>query len=222
MSLQDFDLLNQQRYACRAFTQQRIDQEVLQHIFTVANQAPSNCNTQPWHTAVISGKRCDELRKMSVKAAKEFAFTMDFPYDGKYEGIYQKRQHQAAQQLYEAMGISREDKSARGEAFMRNFAFFDAPYVAFIFLPEEFGLREAADVGMYCQNLMLALSAAGLASCPQTALSFHAKLIREQLLIKPSLKLLMGISFGYADTNAPANNCQTTRANITENVQFFN
>ena len=106
---------------------------------------------------------------------------MDFPYDGVYEGVYKERQHGSAQALYDAVSITREDKAARHEQFMRNFTFFDAPHVAFLFLPEPFGLREAADLGMYAQTLMLALTAHGLGSCPQTALSFQADYVREQL-----------------------------------------
>lgn len=221
MQLSDFSQLSQQRYACRAFTSKTVGRKTLEHIFTIANQAPSNCNTQPWYTVVASGESCEKLRAKSITAAEQFDFTMDFPYDGTYEGKYKERQHTAAQTLYEAMGIAREDKTARHAAFMRNYSFFDAPHVAFIFLPEEFSLREAADVGMYAQNLLLAFQAAGLASCPQTALSFHADLVRKTFNINTDLKLLMGISFGYADLQAQANQCRTTRANITDNVQFF-
>lgn len=103
---------------------------------------------------------------------------MDFPYDGAYEGVYKERQYASAQALYDAVSITRADKAARHTQFMRNFTFFDAPHGAFLFLPEPFGLREAADLGMYAQTLMLALTAHGLSSCPQTALSFQADFVR--------------------------------------------
>ena len=48
-------------------------------------------------------------------------------------------------------------RSDRAAATLRNFALFDAPHVAFLFLPAWAGMREAADVGMYAQTLMLAL-----------------------------------------------------------------
>ena len=52
---------------------------------------------------------------------------------------------------------------------MGNFR-FDAPVVAL--LPDGFGLREACDLGMFTQTVMLGLTAQGLGSCPQTALGF--------------------------------------------------
>jgi len=103
---------------------------------------------------------------------------------------------------------------------MRNFTFFDAPHVAFLFLPEPFGLREAADLGMYAQTLMLAMTAHGLGSCPQTALSFEADFIRDSLGIDGSNKLLFGISFGYPDPDEPVNSCSTDRAALTDTVTF--
>jgi len=145
---------------------------------------------------------------------------MDFPFDGQYQGQYRNRQSDAAKRLYSAMGLSREDKEGRSLAFMRNFLFFDAPHVAFLFLPENFSIREAADLGMYAQNLMLAMTAFGVASCPQTALSFHADVVREHLAIPTSAKLLFGISFGYEDKACAANKTRVGRANLHDAVRF--
>jgi nitroreductase len=146
--------------------------------------------------------------------------SMDFPYDGSYDGVYKERQHGAAQALYDSVDIARDDKAQRHEQFMRNFTFFDAPHAAFLFLPEPFGLREAADLGMYAQTLMLAMTAHGLGSCPQTALSFQANFIRETLGVDASNKLLFGISFGYPDPDAPVNTCATDRAALADTVIF--
>jgi nitroreductase len=103
---------------------------------------------------------------------------------------------------------------------MRNFGFFDAPHVVFLFLPEWGGLREAADLGMYAQTLMLALAAHGLASCPQTALSFAADAVRDELSVEPQWKLVFGISLGYEDTGDPANACRVPRAALKESARF--
>ena len=145
---------------------------------------------------------------------------MDFPYDGKYEGVYKERQYDAADQLYSAQNIAREDKAARNEAFMRNFTFFEAPHVAFFFLPEPFGLREAADLGMYAQSVMLSMVAHDLASCPQTALSMSADMLREALDVPASDKILFGLSFGYEDEDHPANKCRVGRADLIDTVKF--
>ncbi len=208
------------RRSLRAFLPQSVDDETLRRIFSLAQRAPSNCNTQPWLVHVASGETIKKLREELPKHFMAGDMSLDFPYDGVYEGIYRERQYGSAQALYDAVSISRRDKAARNIQFMRNFTFFDAPHVAFLFLPEPFGLREAADLGMYAQTLMLAMTAYGLGSCPQTALSFEADLIRAQLGVDKSNKLLFGLSFGYPDPEAPVNSCTTDRASLSEAVVF--
>ena len=217
---QVFSHVVQSRRSVRAFLPQAVTDEVLQKVFALAQTAPSNCNTQPWVVHVASGAVRNTLQKTLIEALQQGQFAMDFPYEGRYDGEYKARQYDAAAQLYQAMGIERTDKERRNAAFFKNFEFFDAPHVAFLFLPEDFGIREAADLGMYAQNLMLALTAFGLASCPQTALSFQADKVREILGVESSLKLLFGISFGFEYVAADANTARVGRAELAQVVKF--
>ncbi|MEQ9396606.1 nitroreductase [Haliea sp.] len=215
-----FSTVVRERRSLRAFLPDPIPSAELTAIFEDAARAPSNCNTQPWVVHVVSGAKLEELRETLPGELLAGRISMDFPYDGVYEGVYKTRQHAAAQALYNAMGIPREDKASRQQAFMRNFTFFDAPHVAFLFLPEPFGLREACDLGMFAQTLMLALTARGFGSCPQTALGFQADQLRAALAVDPSHKLMFGISFGYPDPQAAANQCVTERASLDDFVIF--
>jgi len=215
-----FDEIVLGRRSLRAFRPEPVEDATLEQVFAVAQRAPSNCNTQPWLTHVASGASLQALREEMPSRFMAGEISLDFPYDGTYEGVYKERQYGSAQALYDAVGIAREDKARRHEQFMRNFTFFDAPHVAFLFLPEPFGLREAGDLGMYAQTLMLAMTAHGLGSCPQTALSFQADFIRETLGVDASNKLMFGISFGHPDPDAPVNKCVTDRATVADSVSF--
>lgn len=215
-----FTQLVDSRKSARGFKPDPVPQELLDQVFGAALRAPSNCNTQPWQTHVASGDKLEALRKSIPEAFMKGEFTMDFPYDGKYDGVYKERQYASAEALYSAMGIAREEKDKRNVAFMRNFTFFDAPHVAFLFLPEPFGLREACDLGMYAQTLMLSMVAHGLACCPQTALSFLAQQVRDELEIDNSNKLVFGISFGFEDTEHLSNRCRTERAGLADITHF--
>lgn len=209
------------RRSVRGFLPKEVPQDTLRAIFTLAQCAPSNCNTQPWVVHVVSGAACDTLRlRLGQAALDPAAHAPDFHYDGRYDGAYRDRQHDAAAQLHRAMEIARDDKSGRARSFLRNFSFFDAPHAVFIFLPEPFGLREATDCGMYAQTLMLAMAAHNVASCPQTSLSFHPPIVREALGVGETLRLLFGISFGYEDPSAKANACRVGRAELDHAVSF--
>lgn len=209
------------RRSVRRFLPLEVPPETLHAIFSLAQCAPSNCNTQPWLAHVVSGAVCNGLRERLSRAALDPAtHAPDFPYDGRYEGAFRTRQHDAAAQLHGAMGIARGDKAGRMQSFLQNFGFFGAPHAAFVFMPTPFGLREAADCGMYAQTLMLAMAAHGVASCPQTSLSFHPGVVRDALGVDASQRLLFGISFGYEDPDASANACRVGRAVLEQSVVF--
>lgn len=208
------------RRSVRGFLADAVPQATIEKIFTLAQRTPSNCNTQPWITHVVSGEKLEILRQKMPENTMLGKMTLDYPYSGKYDGAYKERQYDAAAQMYNAVGIGREEKQKRMEVFMRNYHFFNAPHVAFLFLPEPFSIREAADVGMYAQTLMLTLTAFGLGSCPQTSLGFHADLVREVLDVNPANKLLFGISFGFEDKNDPINTTRMGRAALADTTFF--
>jgi len=213
------DILENRR-SCRAFLPESLSDEQLRDLLSPSLRAPSNCNTQPWYLHVASGDALECLRQRLPDDFANGRMTLDFPYDGKYADVFKERQYASAQALYGAMGITREDKDARQAAFMRNFTFFDAPHVGFFFLPEGFSEREACDLGMFAQSVMLLLEASGLASCPQTALAFLSDSVREELSVPQAQKLMFGLSFGYPDPDAPANGCRTERAQASELISL--
>ncbi|WP_419709931.1 nitroreductase family protein [Pseudomonas sp. NFX224] len=96
---------------------------------------------------------------------------------------------------------------------------YGAPHVALLFMPViGNSVRTAADVGMYAQTLLLSLTAHGFAGIPQTVLGFYPHTIRQALSIPDDMKLLFGISFGYADPNAPGLQIDVGRARLEESA----
>ena len=215
-----FDQLARSRRSIRGFLPQPVDQGLMQQVFETAAFAPSNCNTQPWQSHVVSGAMRDRLSDIFMETIAEGKYSMDYPYDANYEGVFRKRQLDVGILLYQALGVTREDKEGKREAFLRNLKFFGAPHAVFLFMPAWCGIREACDVGMYAQNLMLAMRAHGIASCPQTILGYDADSVRRELGIDSEMKLLFGISFGYEDPTLPENQIVPDRAALGELVQF--
>ena len=218
---QVFDHLMRQRRSTRAFRPDPVPRPLLEAVLETAQHAPSNCNVQPWIVHVVTNDAAERMRSALFEHARSGAdVSPDIPLSNAYPGDYRTRQIEAAKALFSATGVERHDTAARMESFLRNFRFFDAPAAAFIFIPEWAGMREAADVGMYAQSLMLALTAHGLASCAQGALSHYAPVVHKQLGVGPELRLLFGIAFGYSDDAHPANAVFTTRASVDEAITF--
>lgn len=210
-----------QRRSVRGFLVDEVPQQVLEEVFTLAQQAPSNCNVQPWVPHVVSGSALARLRAALVEAGQnELAPDPDWPAEGKFDGIYRARQVDAAVQLYGAMGVPRADLVARRVAYLRNLDCFGAPHTVFIFMQHPFDTREASDIGIYAQTLMLLLASRGIASCAQGALGLYPGIVRRQLSLPDSLRLLFGVSFGYEDTAAPANAARVGRASLGDAACF--
>lgn len=210
-----------QRRSVRGFLPRPVPADVMREVFELAQWAPSNCNIQPWQVFVASGATRDRLRDKFVQAAMRGEPTRaDYPYPGKFEGVYRDRQVDCAVRMYNEMGIGREDKVGRMKASLRNFELFDAPHVCFIGMHEAFGPTVAIDVGMYFQTLMLAMTARGIASCAQGSMRYYPDLVRAEFGAPDSIRILAGISFGYEDPSVPANRTRMSRAPLEENVVF--
>jgi nitroreductase len=216
-----FEALMRVRRSVRGFKAEPVPQALLDHIFAVAQQAPSNCNVQPWVVHVVSGAAAAAMRTALPEHVMSGASASpDFPLTDTYPGAYRGRQIGAAVALFEATGVAREDKVARMRSMLRNFALFDAPHALFLFMPDWAGWREAADCGMYAQSLMLTMAAHGIGSCAQGALSHYAGFVKGQLGVSNEMKLLFGMSFGYENPAHPANAARTDRADLADAVVF--
>jgi len=217
-----FDHIVHERHSIRGFLPDRIPEALLKKVFETASWSPSGTNVQPWQVCVASGDVRDKIREGFMSRAESgVRAEPDHPRDGKVEGAWRDRKRACARALYGAMGIAWEDKEGRGRAARRNHEFFDAPHVAFLCIDDVFGAQTIADVGMYVQTLMLAMSVNGIASCAQGTLKDYPDLVREAFGLGIETKVLFGISFGFEDPDVPANQARTDRAPLSETVQFL-
>ncbi|MEU7487002.1 nitroreductase [Streptomyces sp. NPDC042319] len=208
------------RHATRAFRPEAVPGETMRAIFSLAGTAPSNSNAQPWRVEVVSGARREHLADALQAAHAQQRASADFPYsESMYAPVHQKRRAAFGTDLYGVLGIEPDDSAARAAYNAESLRFYGAPHAAFLFVTGDGGARLAADVGAYMQTLLLAMAAYGVASCPQGLLSFYADTIRNELGVTEG-KLLVGISFGYADESAPVNRVRTERAALDATTAF--
>lgn len=211
-----------QRRSVRGYLDKPVPPETLEAIFSLAQQAPSNCNIQPWRIYVASGQTRDNIKtQLTENVLADVPFNPDFSLPDKFPGVYRDRQIDCAMALYNEMGVDRKDKEARFKTRLRNFELFDAPHACFIGMNRDFSINIALDVGMYIQTLMLAMTSYGVSSCAQGCLRYYPDLVRETFSIDNEIGILVGISFGYEDKDVPANRARTERADLAESVVFY-
>ena len=210
------------RFSVRAFRNTPVPQAVLEEIFTLALQAPSNCNVQPCRAYVVSGESKDRLKDELVRAVMSgVPANPDFEWDVKFQEAHRERQFGSANALYNAMGIERSDKQRRQIAMLRNWSFFDAPHAAFFTMAKYLKLTGAVDLGIYAQTLAMLMTERGISSCMQGALGMFPDPARRMFGLTSDTGILFGMSFGYADEDAPANKVRTDRVSVDTMVSFL-
>ena len=217
----DLEQVIRERYSCRKYLLRPVSRPTIGKILDLAQQTPSWCNCQPWHVLVVGGEGIERFRsQLYVHAAQGSPIKPDFPYPVRYEGVYRERRKVCGVQLYEALGIAREDKASAARQSLENFRFFGAPHVALITTDEALGVYGAVDCGLYVSNFMLAAQNLGVASIAQAALASYPDFIRGHFGLPPDRKFVCGISFGYADAEHPINSYRTERSPVSDAVTF--
>ncbi|MEH6822659.1 MAG: nitroreductase [Motiliproteus sp.] len=212
------------RHSVRAFLPDAVDSQTLSNILRLAQHAPSNCNAQPWKLLVVSGAAKARLQRAFAAAIiagqQPRPDYGDMPFSH-FSGRYRERQVASACELYDKLGIERNETEKRDLALLRNYQFFDAPHAIILAMDNCFGVPIALDLGIYLQTLMLAMMRYGVSSCPQAALALYPSVLRDELGIDASRQIVAGLSFGYEDTAATVNSVRQPRAPLSEVVQFI-
>ncbi|WP_084728732.1 nitroreductase [Streptacidiphilus neutrinimicus] len=208
------------RWTCRKFLAEEVPQERIERLLTLAQRTPSWCNTQPWQVVVTSGRSTERFRAALSEHVLSQQPAADFAFPAQYAGVYRDRRRACGFQLYDSVGITKEDAEGRVQQMLRNFTFFDAPHVAVVTTEADLGVYGAVDCGLYVNTFLLGAQSLGLAAAPQAALASYSPFIREHFGIPDNRRVVLGISFGYADPTAPVNSFRTSRADLDDVVTW--
>lgn len=206
------------RRSIRSFLPTSVPEDMLHELLTSARLAPSGANLQPGAFIWVRGGMRDALSNDLIGAWRNGAQeTEDYDYFPKpLPHTLRRRQVQAAQALYGALGVARDDRVGRDAQFARNFRFFDAPVALVVVMEDGFGSGGYMDLGMTLYGLMLAAQAKGLSTCAIGALASYPSLIRQHLGLPASSHIVCGMALGYANPSDPVNQTLTTRCALND------
>ena len=209
------------RASMRAFRPEPIERARLVEMFAAAQRAPSWCNIQPWHVFVTEPPKTQVLSDAMVAAAKTGLPHAEVPFPLDYPSPYKERRVACGVALYQSMGIARDDKAARYDAWLRNYGFFDAPHMAVVACDRRLGPYVYIDVGVWLGYVLTAAAALGIDTCPMASVAAYPEPLRAHLPLAETDIVLFGIALGRADDAAPANRTRTTREPVEANVTFI-
>ncbi|MEO0670134.1 MAG: nitroreductase [Pseudomonadota bacterium] len=215
-----FDDALSQRYSCRAYRPDPVPDTVIEAIVRSAQQVPSWCNAQPWQLIVTRGAGTDRFRDALYDAANTTPPAPDMPWPDGYPDVYGDRRRACGFQLYDAVGIEKGDRVASAKQMMENYRLFGAPHVAIVTSARVLGPYGAMDTGGFVTAFCLAAATHGVASIAQAAIAAQAPFVRTHFDIPEDRMILCAISFGYADTDHPANSFRTDRAEPVDVIDW--
>ncbi|TMM50344.1 nitroreductase [Qipengyuania marisflavi] len=213
----------QTRRSVRAFTDQPVDRDTLTRVLKKAQRSPSGGNVQPWNAILLTG---EPMQALFDRVALEFpkgraALKPEYDiYPEGLEGAYEDRRFGVGEDMYAALGITREDKAQRLMWFAQNFRAFGAPVLMLVHTPRYMGPPQWSDMGMWLQTIMLLLREEGLDSCAQEAWAVYAPQVRELVDIPDDHVFFCGMAIGHRDTAAPVNNFTVARAPLAEAIRW--
>ena len=206
------------RKSVRQFLPDPVDDDVLRQLLTTASRSPSGGNVQPWRIYVLNGESMARFRE----------FLQDRPpgppaYDIYPKGLkepYRSSRFKIGEQMYESIGIVRDDKAGRLMQFAKNLDFFGAPAALFCFIDREMGPPQWSDLGMFLQTFMLLAQEAGLDTCPQEAWAVHEDAVSEFVGAPEEQRIFCGMAIGRADWDHPINSVESEREPLDVFARF--
>ena len=219
----DFETLVRERRSIRGYKKDPVPKQLIEEIIGIAKGAPSSMNTQPWFFHVISGEPLERIREGNTARMLAGAEVQrEIPMPGGYEGIHRQRQIEVAVQLFEAMGIARDDKERRQDWVMRGFRQFDAPVS--IVMTYDKSLEPATishfDLGAVVYGLVLAAWTRGLGTVINGQGIMQSAVVREHAQIPEWQTIMTCIAMGYPNQEFSANEVKSRRTPNEDIVTF--
>lgn len=210
----DYNEIVHERRSIRGYQQKPVPRELIEEIIDLAKRAPSSMNTQPWHFHVITGEPLERIRKGNTeKMMSGSAVDREIKMNHGYEGPHRERQIEIAVQLFEAMGIARDDKPKRQDWVMRGFRQFDAPVSIVITVDKALEDDTIAhfDCGAATYGLVLAAWSKGLGSVINGQGIMQSSVVRENANIPEDEVIMTCVAMGYPSDEFVANDVKSRR-----------
>lgn len=210
------------RHCKRAFLDKSVHRDLLESVLRSAACAPSTRNGQPWQVAVVSGRRKDALaHRLCVEFDRGAAPQPDYANRlSRPDQAREARAREANAGVLRAQGLNWTDRDARRAHLRNNLEFYGAPVEMIFHLGVDATPGQFLEMGFFVENVMLALVASGLGSCPQYSVAGYPDAIRAELGLGDDRVVVCGLAVGYPDESMPVNRFWPDRVDLTEYVQW--
>jgi nitroreductase len=235
LNSQEFSQFLASRRSTRDFLATPVAPEVIERILEDSLTAPSWSNTRPFKVAVATGDVRDRIsaeflsrwgvlskimRKGILNKLRIIYSRYGLPTSNRfivkpYPAELKPRAERVGREMYETLGVTRGDRTARDQQWAKNYSFFGAPVELFIYVHKSLHIYAASDAGFMMQNLSLSAHAQGLGTCAQGAVAIWDDVVRKEFDVPKSYRLLCGVALGYPSDSA-INDFKANRLSVDE------
>jgi nitroreductase len=208
------------RSSIRSFLSNPVPDQLIKDLLEKSSRAASGGNLQPWKIFVINNSSMSNFLEFQKNWTKPETPAYDI-YPPKLKEPYRTSRFELGEQMYELLGIGRDDKDARIAQVMKNFQFFGAPCAFFCFVDRQMGPPQWSDLGMFLQTFMLLAKEAGLDTCAQEAWSMKHDSVSTFVKADDTDILFCGMAIGYRDDTALVNSLESKRRPLKEWAKFL-
>jgi nitroreductase len=212
------------RRSIRGYLDKPVPRYLIEEILTLAMRSPSSMNTQPWHFHVITGEPLDRIRRGNTdNILAGMPDSREFRRGSPFAGVHRERQIGVAKQLFEAMGIARDDKDGRQDWVLRGFRQFDAPVCVIVTYDRELADSDdsAFDCGAVTNALVNAAWSRGLGCVVNSQGIMQSPVVREHAGIPEDQVIMKAVALGWPDEAFPANAVVSHRKPVDEAACFI-
>lgn len=212
-----------QRISTRAYLDKPISETEVRDWLTAGQRAPSGGNLQPWRVIVLAGEAKTAVSQMAMQTliSRPKGEPTDYPiYPENLWSPHEERRQTIGRQMFETLGIPKDDKAARMAWFAGNFRFFDAPLALFLVIDERMGHGQWAHCGMYLQTLALLAEERGWGTCMQECWGLLRPSLKAHLELAETEMVWCGLAAGYPDRQAAVNSLRAERARVDDVASF--
>jgi nitroreductase len=207
----------QKRRSTRAFLDRPVEKQAIERLLTLATNAPSAINMQPWEMVVVSGEERKRLSRVLVKRMRERNISCGPGATRPLQPQFVNRQRDLLNCI-----LPQLPAGTRFENFINEGScnFYGAPAAIIITLDRAFSGTRFTDIGIVTGYLVLAAHEMGLGTCPIGLITAFDDEIREELSLPEDKQIIIGIALGYSDPESPLNKARSGRADLGEVVKW--
>ncbi|MBW1800040.1 MAG: nitroreductase [Deltaproteobacteria bacterium] len=207
----------EQRRSTRGFLDRPVEKEILEKLISLATQAPSAINLQPWEITVVSGEEKKRLSRLLVKRMRERNISCGPGANRPLPEYFIERQRGLQRVM-----VSQPPADFDFQDFVNEGScnFYGAPTAFIICLDQVFSKARLSDIGVLVGYFVLAAHGLGLGSCPIGLITAFDDDIREELSIPEDMEVVIGLAVGYPDPEAAINEGRSERVPISDVVKW--